>query len=163
VEGRPAIDQVYIGSNNTPPALTLAQPTAVVGSEAVKLTVDWQSSDAEGDACTVDLYWTDKQSTDLITVAENLDAVRGTHFAAIPNLPIDRPVYIHAIARDSKGAVTQVTSSAVRLNQDPESEITAILTGEIPGDPAADANNDETLDAADVTTRINDGGPDPTR
>ena len=100
-------DRVYIGDDN-PPSLTLATPSArreVTGG--VRLSLKWQFTGAA--PCTVDLDWTDMKSSGLVSLAQNLPAQQ-LAWTGVAQLPLDRPVYLHGIIRDAKGAVMQVLS-----------------------------------------------------
>jgi hypothetical protein len=92
----------------TPPAN--AHPTIALGNAYWSdngLRVDWQYADAEGDDCTVDLYWTDRKWSGMVPIpgARDIPAAAG-QFTADAKLPdnefLDRGIYIHAVIRDDQ-------------------------------------------------------------
>ena len=107
-------DQVYIGTNN-PPVLSFNLIQATVSASGAQLHVDWQYVDLDGDACTVDLFWTDPGETEFQPIAEGLAADDG-QFLGLVDICADRAFRCHAIVMDSKGAVTRIASSIVELN-----------------------------------------------
>ena len=113
VEGLYAWDQVYIGQNQLP-TLVLDPPHGAPLGGKFKLHVSWRAEDGDGDPCRVDLYWTDLKYSGLHPLAIQLDAKTGAMTTTLA-LPVDRPIYIHGVITDSKGAVGQVVSVAVRL------------------------------------------------
>lgn len=111
VEGQAALDQLFTGSNN-PPALAFGSLKGWVenGVDAIKAT--WTASDADEDAMTVGLFWTDKETSGFVPLASGLP---GTQHNLITNvaLPADRLIYLHAVVTDAKGAITHATSDAI--------------------------------------------------
>ncbi len=90
------------GKSYTPPAnrhpmITLSNP--VWASNGIEIS--WQFSDPENDACTVDLFWTDKKWSHLepIPDANDIPAENGS-FLWRNDYPEEGDIYIHAIIRD---------------------------------------------------------------
>ncbi len=93
--------QSFTRPANAHPLITLNPP--VQQNDGIAIT--WQYSDAEGDACTVDLYWTDFKWTFLTPIpdANDLSATAGS-FLWHQDLPEDyanRNIYIQAVIRDN--------------------------------------------------------------
>ncbi|MBM3334527.1 hypothetical protein FJY63_07685 [Candidatus Sumerlaeota bacterium] len=116
VEGQYGWDQVYVGQNN-PPQMQFTELTGVRElSGKVRLTIQWTWSDADSDACTVQLYWTDRGGHGLNAISGMVPA--GSLAYVMPvSIPKGAPVYIHAIIKDAKGAVTKVTSAAITITE----------------------------------------------
>jgi hypothetical protein len=92
----------------TPPAN--AHPTISLGNAYWSengIQVDWQFADAEGDNCSVELYWTDMKWALMVPIpgAMNIPAANGKFNADI-KIPadefMDRGIYIHAVIRDDQ-------------------------------------------------------------
>ncbi len=120
VEGSAGFDQVYVG-NNQRPAFGFEAAIGVEASGAFNLYIQWHYSDNDGDPCTVDLYWVDGSYPDLRPLKSNIPAGNGAQTGSAP-LPADRPSYIHAVVRDSKGAMTQIRSAAIELRKNAADE-----------------------------------------
>lgn len=93
--------QTFTRPANAHPLITLNPPV----QQADGIAITWQYSDSEGDASTVDLYWTDFQWTFLTPIpdANDLAASAGS-FLWNQDLPEDyasRRIYIHAVIRDN--------------------------------------------------------------
>ena len=113
VEGFAAWDQVFVGKNK-PPTLAIDPPHGVPVGDMFKLNVVWQGADGDGDICKVDLYWTDLKFSGLQPLTTGMDAKTGV-MSGLFALPTDRPIYIFGVITDSKGAVDQTVSAAVKL------------------------------------------------
>lgn len=93
--------QTFTRPANAHPLITLNPPV----QQADGIAITWQYSDPEGEACTVDLYWTDFKWTFLTPIpdANDLPATAGS-FLWNQNLPEDyanRQIYIQAVIRDN--------------------------------------------------------------
>jgi len=102
-------DQIYIG-DNSPPAFQFTSTDALREETGLSLDVSWEVSDGDGDDLDVDIYWTDQLYSGLVTLAEDMTASSDSFSGFAAGMPTNRPVYLHAIVTDAKGAVTQVTS-----------------------------------------------------
>ena len=114
IEGRAGIDQLYVGENS-PPTFAFGNIYAVARQgECIsgQVEVSWSFADAHSDACTVDLSWTDGGPEGLREIATELEAGQLRH-AGLVALDGETPIRIHAVIRDIKGAVTQVTSGEI--------------------------------------------------
>ena len=116
VEGARGFFQVYVGENH-PPELTFGAPTGVRGLDGdVALQVGWTWGDADGDAATVQLYWTDLGGYGLHALGGAMAAEAGGAEVSAA-LPEGVAVYVFGVIVDSKGAMTQVTSGAVAIEE----------------------------------------------
>ena len=116
VIGKPGQDQVYVGVNH-PPALSFKTVTGAKWPNGrTTFSASWNWSDTDGDACTVQLYWTDRGAWGLHTLAGPVAAKADGASGAV-TLPGAFPVYLFAVITDAKGAATQVTSSAVTITK----------------------------------------------
>ena len=113
VEAAAGVDQVMVGFTR-PPDFQFQSIRGFPVAGDVKLEVSWSFGDRDGNTASVDLFWTDFQFTDLIPLATAIPA-DAEAFTTIAAIPTDRPVYLHAVIVDDWGAMTQVTSPALRF------------------------------------------------
>jgi hypothetical protein len=117
VEGPYGWDQVYVGRNSLPQM----QFTRLAGMRDragnVRLTIEWSWQDADRDACTVQLYWTDRGVYGLRSISGVLPATQRSFITTV-RIPSGVRVYVHGVIKDAKGAVTRVTSGAVNITQE---------------------------------------------
>lgn len=114
VIGKPGQDQVYIGPNHQP-ALSFKTVTGTKWPNGrTTFGAAWSWSDADKDACTVQLYWTDRGAYGLHPLAGPVAAGVGGA-SGVVTLPGSFPVYLFAVITDAKGAATQATSAVVPI------------------------------------------------
>ncbi len=87
---------------NQHPLITLNEPMGLGDT----IRIAWSYQDAESDACTVDLYWTDLKWSYMVPIADanDIPAEQGS-FLWSHNLPDDYlsgDIYIHAVIRDGQ-------------------------------------------------------------
>ena len=159
VEGRFAWDRAYIGANN-PPKLALDTPVARrQASGKMVLSLGWTFSDADGDYCTIDLDWTDLKASGYQAVARGLPARQGA-FSGLVAMPWDRPVAIHGVIRDTKGAIAQQISATVRLLPPAATVVVDYLLGKTTNPAGLDVNLDQKVTIADVLAGASAALPD---
>jgi len=129
VQSAPGWDQVYVGRNNLPQMQFTQLAGVCEPGGKVRLTIQWTWSDADGDTCTVQLYWTDHGAYGLNAVSGVVPA-RSLAYIAPVSIPKGVPVYIHGVIKDAKGAVTKITSGPIRMTQSPAAANPAWLRAE---------------------------------
>ncbi len=114
------------------------------------IDISWDYSDAEGDACTVDLYWSDLVWEYMVPIpgAQNLPA-ENRHFVWTADLPEDylnRKIYVQAAIRDGNSYLVHHDTSRPALSVDSCGDIWEIGRG-----MTGDINRDCRVDMADLS------------
>lgn len=119
VDGRTGYDIVRVGSDDTPPIVTVVRPISRPGAGGLThVDVRWHVEDNEGGPVLVDVYYTDLgapggSTHGLEQVARGVRAENG-RFSFDLAFPPGGPYRIHLIATDSQGAATQVTTDTIK-------------------------------------------------
>ncbi len=120
----------------------------IINNNTIDIT--WDYSDAEGDACTVDLYWSDLAWEYMIPIpgGQNLPA-ENRHFvwtSALPEDYLNRKIYVQAAIRDGNSYLVHHDTSRPAMAVDSCADIWEIGRG-----MTGDINRDCHVDTADLT------------
>ncbi len=112
IKGLYGFDWVYIGEN-APPTFQFDAIESARAPTGVTLNVYWTAADGNDHDYRVSLYWTDRMFSGLVPLSEDMTPDQ-TSFSGLAAIPTDRPVYLHALVEDAKGALIQVGSGALQ-------------------------------------------------
>ena len=110
--GLPGWDEVFVG-NNRLPLLQVNAPVTTWSTQGVGVSVNFTASDPDNEPAEVEVYWTDLGISGLHPLGKV--PVSAGKFMAQAQIPTDRPVYLHLVARDIKGGLRRVTTGVLSI------------------------------------------------